>query len=67
MAEPISPSLVRLITGCSSGPGLALAAHVLARGHRLVATAREPATLDELAARHPETCRVLSLDVTEPG
>ncbi len=65
MPDSTTPSLVWLITGCSSGLGLSLAAHVLARGHRVVATAREPATLDELAARHPETCRVLALDVTD--
>ena len=53
------------MTGCSSGFGAALAAAVLARGQRVIATARNPAPLDELSARHPETCRVLSLDVTD--
>ena len=53
------------MTGCSSGFGLALAAQVLARGHRVIATARDPTTLTELATRFPDTCRVFALDVTD--
>ena len=59
------PARVWLITGCSSGFGAALAAHVLARGQRVIATARNITALDELVARHPENCRALSLDVTD--
>jgi NAD(P)-dependent dehydrogenase (short-subunit alcohol dehydrogenase family) len=44
--------------------GQALAAAVLARSQRVVATARNPDALRELAAQFPETCRVLALDVT---
>jgi NAD(P)-dependent dehydrogenase (short-subunit alcohol dehydrogenase family) len=58
---------VWLITGCSRGLGRALATHVLARGHRLVATTRTPTQLDDLVAQHPETCRALALDVTKPS
>ncbi|HEY0864005.1 MAG TPA: oxidoreductase [Lacunisphaera sp.] len=58
---------VWLITGCSRGLGRALAARVLARGHRVVATARQPGTLAELAALQPANCRRLALDVTAPG
>lgn len=58
---------VWLITGCSSGLGRALATRVLAHGHRVVATARQPASLAELAAMYPERCRRLALDVTSPG
>ncbi len=57
-------SPVWFITGCSSGLGLALARRVLARGHRLVATARQPETLADLVASHPNQCRVLALDLT---
>jgi NAD(P)-dependent dehydrogenase (short-subunit alcohol dehydrogenase family) len=57
---------VWLITGCSSGLGRALAGRVLAHGHRVVATARQPAALAELAAANPERCRRLALDVTSP-
>jgi NAD(P)-dependent dehydrogenase (short-subunit alcohol dehydrogenase family) len=56
---------VWLITGCSSGFGAALAAAVLARGQRVVATARNPDALSELAAQFPDTCRALALDVTD--
>lgn len=59
------PARVWLITGCSSGFGAALAAHVLARGQRVIATARKITALDELVARHPENCRALALDVTD--
>lgn len=63
--DTISP--VWLITGCSSGLGRALAARVLARGHRVVATARQAAALAELAEAYPERCRCLTLDVTSPA
>ncbi len=58
-------SRVWFITGCSSGLGRALAAAVLAQGERVVATAREPGAMADLAARYPETCRTLVLDVTD--
>ncbi len=56
---------VWLITGCSTGLGRALAARVLARGYRLIATARQPETLDELVAADPSRCRALALDVAD--
>lgn len=62
MNEP-NDSPVWFITGCSSGLGRALARRVLARGHRLVATARRPETLADLVASHPDQCRALALDV----
>jgi NAD(P)-dependent dehydrogenase (short-subunit alcohol dehydrogenase family) len=65
MNKPTTPSRVWLITGCSSGFGAALAAAVLARGQRVIATARNAAALDALAAEFPETCRALALDVTD--
>jgi NAD(P)-dependent dehydrogenase (short-subunit alcohol dehydrogenase family) len=59
-----APSSVWFITGCSSGLGRALASRALARGDRLIATARQPEQLDYLVAAYPETCRALALDVT---
>ena len=53
------------MTGCSSGFGAALAAEVLSRGQRVVATARNVEALSDLAARFPDTCRPLALDVTD--
>ena len=61
---PASPP-VWFITGCSSGLGRALAVAALARGDRVVATAREVAALGPLAAEHPEHCRTFALDVTD--
>ena len=58
-------SRVWFITGCSSGFGRALAAAVLARGYRCVVTARDPATVRDLAAAHAQTSLVLPLDVTD--
>jgi NAD(P)-dependent dehydrogenase (short-subunit alcohol dehydrogenase family) len=65
MNTPLNDSPVWLITGCSSGLGRALAVRVLARGHRLIATARQPETLDELVAADPSRCRALALDVAD--
>ncbi len=55
-----------LITGCSGGLGRQLAEAVLARGHRLVATARDVARLDGLARAWGDRVRVITLDVTDP-
>jgi len=55
---------VWLITGSSRGLGRALAEAVLENGDNLVATARNPAQLSDLAARYGERVRVVALDVT---
>lgn len=63
--------LVWLITGCSSGLGLALARQVQASGHTVIATSRTPSRTPELVAEittHP-TCpgEWLKLDVDDPA
>ncbi|MEU9133012.1 SDR family oxidoreductase [Kitasatospora sp. NPDC048540] len=55
-----------LVTGCSSGLGAALAEAVAAAGDTVLATARKPAALDELAAAHPDRVRVAALDIRDP-
>lgn len=55
-----------LITGSSRGIGRALAEAVLEAGHQLVATARDPSTLDDLKRRHGDAVRLVALDVTDP-
>lgn len=57
---------VWLITGSSRGLGRALAQAVLAAGHNLVATARDPAQLAELVERYGKQVRAVALDVTDP-
>jgi len=52
---------VVLVTGCSTGIGRDLVARLAARGFRVVATARDPRTLEDLGA-----ARALALDVTRP-
>ncbi|WP_433352296.1 oxidoreductase [Micromonospora saelicesensis] len=58
---------VWLITGCSRGLGRALAEAVLADGDHLVATARNPAQLDDLVDRHGDQVRTVALDVNDPA
>ncbi|MFC9770290.1 MULTISPECIES: oxidoreductase [unclassified Pseudarthrobacter] len=54
-----------LITGCSTGLGRALAQAVLEAGHNAVVTARNAASVEDIAAAHPDTSLVLPLDVTD--
>ncbi len=58
-------SRVWLITGATSGFGLALAEAVAGRGDTVVGAARKPDGLDELAARHPGQVHAIAYDVTE--
>jgi NAD(P)-dependent dehydrogenase (short-subunit alcohol dehydrogenase family) len=60
-------SKVWLITGCSRGLGRASAGAVLEAGHKLVATAREPAAIAEFHDRYGDQVRVMALDVTDPS
>jgi NAD(P)-dependent dehydrogenase (short-subunit alcohol dehydrogenase family) len=60
-------SKVWFITGASSGFGRAFAEHALARGHKVVATARNAEKLVGLTAKAPDHAIALPLDVTRPG
>lgn len=55
-----------LITGSSRGLGRALSEAVLRRGHRLVATARNPEQLADLSDQYGDAVRTIALDVTNP-
>jgi NAD(P)-dependent dehydrogenase (short-subunit alcohol dehydrogenase family) len=52
------------ITGCSTGLGRALAQAVIDRGYNAIVTARDLATVQDLADAHPDTVLALPLDVT---
>ncbi|GAA4399116.1 oxidoreductase [Tsukamurella soli] len=54
-----------LITGCSSGLGRALAHAVLARGDNAIVTARDVATIHDIADAYPDTALATVLDVTD--
>lgn len=54
-----------LITGSSVGLGRSIVEAALAAGHNVVATARDPASLDDLASRFPDRLLAQRLDVTD--
>ena len=60
-----TPSKVWFVTGTSSGFGRSLAEELIARGERVVATARDPRTVSDLLALAPERVLALRLDVTK--
>jgi NAD(P)-dependent dehydrogenase (short-subunit alcohol dehydrogenase family) len=55
---------VWLITGSARGLGRALSEAVLYAGHALIATARNPEHISDLAARYGDRVRTIALDVT---
>lgn len=61
----VSNKTVWFITGCSTGFGRELARILLRRGHGVVVTARNPATLDEFTSAGDAL--VAALDVTVPA
>lgn len=52
-----------LITGCSTGFGRTLAQTALEAGERVIATARNPESVADLARAFPDRCDTLALDV----
>jgi NAD(P)-dependent dehydrogenase (short-subunit alcohol dehydrogenase family) len=61
-----SSSSVLFLTGASAGFGRALAEEALARGHRVVAAVRNPASVGDLVAKAPDRVLAVRLDVTRP-
>jgi NAD(P)-dependent dehydrogenase (short-subunit alcohol dehydrogenase family) len=59
-----SPTKVWLITGSTRGLGRALAETVVAAGHKVVATGRNPEKLQDLVALNGDRVRAITLDVT---
>jgi NAD(P)-dependent dehydrogenase (short-subunit alcohol dehydrogenase family) len=60
-------SAVWFITGCSTGFGRELAKILLARGNRVVVTARNPRQIEDLAVGQDGKALALELDVTNPA
>lgn len=63
-----NPSQRAVVTGANRGLGLEFARQLLARGDRVVATCRRPASADalaELAKAHPDQLQVLALSVDD--
>ncbi|QXG74544.1 SDR family NAD(P)-dependent oxidoreductase [Modestobacter sp. L9-4] len=58
---------VWFVTGSSRGLGRALVEEALAAGHRVVATARDVASLADLVGRHGGQVLAVELDVTDPA
>jgi len=56
---------VWFITGSSDGIGRALTEAVLARGERVVVTARRPERVRDLIERYPAQALIVELDVTQ--
>lgn len=56
-----------LVTGSSRGLGRALVEAVLAAGDNVAATARDPASLNDLVGRYGDRIRAIALDVTDPA
>src|SRR6185369_10867283 len=54
------------ITGTSSGFGRSLAEALIAKGERVIATARKTEALKDLVAKAPDRVVALELDVTKP-
>ncbi|HET9967650.1 MAG TPA: SDR family NAD(P)-dependent oxidoreductase [Streptosporangiaceae bacterium] len=57
---------VFFLTGSSRGLGRQIAEAVLTAGHQLVVTARQPASVADLAGRYGDRILPVALDVTDP-
>jgi NAD(P)-dependent dehydrogenase (short-subunit alcohol dehydrogenase family) len=58
---------VWFVTGSSTGFGRILAQQLLERGETVVATARKPEQLEDLAKTYPDRALTVRLDVTKPA
>ena len=65
MSNSQNPQKVWLITGASTGFGRHLAEQILAAGGSVVATARKPEQIADLADQYPDKALATALDVTD--
>lgn len=54
------------VTGASSGIGEAVSRKLLNDGRKVIVSARNASALEDLARDFPDTCQVLTLDLTDP-
>ena len=59
-----APARVWLITGCSTGIGREIALAALAKGERVVVTARNPETVEDIVEGKGDRALAHALDVT---
>lgn len=57
---------VWFITGCSTGFGRELAKETLAKGYKVVVTARKTTDVADIIGKYPDTAMAIPLDVTVP-
>ncbi|OAJ56820.1 short-chain dehydrogenase/reductase [Paraburkholderia ginsengiterrae] len=62
----IRKNAVWLITGCSKGLGRALAQQALESGYRVVLSARDVSTLEDIVTAHGDAAAAVEVDVTRP-
>lgn len=62
----ITKNAVWLITGCSKGLGRALAQQALKAGYRVVLSARDASSVEDIVRKHREAAAAVQLDVTRP-
>ena len=63
--QKIMTSKVVIVTGASSGIGLAVAKHLIAHSHKVVLVARRQGPLEELKAAHPEQVDYVAVDLND--
>ena len=66
-SDTSSSGKVWFITGASTGFGRLLTQEVLKAGGRVLATARKPEQIADLAQEYPDAARTFALDVTNPA
>ena len=54
---------VWLITGCSTGFGRSLALKALSKGYKVLVTARQLSTVQDICDQYPESCRSFEVDL----
>ncbi len=62
----LRPGAVALVTGASAGIGVAIAEALIAKGLRVICTARRGDRLAALAERLGPNCHPHTLDVSDP-